>query len=282
MRESGFRRADGKFDASTGQGAASLPSSLKLPWILAVAAVIGVGVVSALYFRRAKPAASEMRVEMVVPATDDHSSFAYRRTGDEWLSPHWTEPQKGYGCERWIQHRRNCCQAPKGPSVLLVARQQFLGFFADFKLKRIDLGRAPPRVLAAVPSISAQGTWGTGGVILFSWGVTPVSRVSASGGQSTLATQARERSKQPVRAAFIPGRQQFLYIVKRRGPEHLARLAGWRGSRRISSIAVGTDSAAEYLAPGWLVRVRLGVLEAQRFDVDLGQLSGDPSGSKRS
>jgi hypothetical protein len=45
--------------------------------------------------------------------------------------------------------------------------------------------------------------------------------------------------------------------------------------RHVASIAVGTDSAAEYLAPGWLVRVREGVLEAQRFDSARGQLSGD-------
>jgi hypothetical protein len=54
------------------------------------------------------------------------------------------------------------------------------------------------------------------------------------------------------------------------------RLIIGREPRRIAAFAPATESAGEYLAPGWLIRVRQGTLVAQRFDVDRGQLSGEP------
>ncbi len=64
---------------------------------------------------------------------------------------------------------------------------------------------------------------------------------------------------------FLPGGRQFLFIVNGADP------AIWLGSldgaepRRITAIAPGTDSEGEYLAPGWLVRVRQNVLVRPAF-----------------
>lgn len=57
-----------------------------------------------------------------------------------------------------------------------------LGFFADGKLKRIDVAGGPPVTLCnAMPGIS--GAWSPDGVIVFSEGLgTPLQKVSASGG----------------------------------------------------------------------------------------------------
>jgi hypothetical protein len=75
---------------------------------------------------------------------------------------------------------------------------------------------------------------------------------------------------------FLPGGKQFLFTSN--GTDAglwLGSLDGGEPSR-ISALAAGTESAGEYLAPGWLVRVRGNVLAAQRFDASRGQLSGDP------
>jgi hypothetical protein len=75
---------------------------------------------------------------------------------------------------------------------------------------------------------------------------------------------------------FLPGGRQFLFIAAG------AEAAIWLGSldgaepRRLTAFTPGTESAGEYLAPAWLVRVRQNVLVAQRFDVGRGQLSGNP------
>ena len=80
-----------------------------------------------------------------------------------------------------------------------------LGFFADYKLKRIDLGGAQPQTLAEVPFLTAQGTWGEEGVILFaSGGVAPLSRVPASGGQAAAATKLGKGQTTSSRRAFFP------------------------------------------------------------------------------
>ena len=250
-------------------------------WVLlclpAAATGVGFGALWALNFGHVKPADPEIRAEMVVPATDDSASFALSPDGRRIAFT-------AFGDGR----RRLCVRALDSTSVQTLPGTEgavspfwspdsrSLGFFADFKLKRIDLAGAQPHVLAAVPSLFAQGTWGAGGVILFSWGLTPMSRVPASGGPATLATKLAKDQNNQFTPRVLPDGRHFLYVVN--GPDPSIWLGSLDGAaqRRITSIVVGTDSAAEYLPPGWLVRVRQGVLEAQRFDVDSGRLSGDP------
>lgn len=246
-------------------------------WMIAGAAILGLGIFWALYSFRPKAASPRFQLEMVVPATDDRSSFALSPDGRRIAFA----ASDNNGSRRlWVRALDSTSAQPlpgtEGAlSPFWSPDGKSLGFFADLKLKRIDLDGAQPQVLASVPSSFAQGTWGAAGVILFSWGVTPVSRISASGGPATIATTLAKDQNNQFTPRFVPNGRQFLYVVN--GVD-----AGiWLGSlddvapRRVASIDVGTDSAAEYLAPGWLIRVRQGVLEAQRFDLKRGQLSGE-------
>jgi serine/threonine protein kinase/Tol biopolymer transport system component len=258
-------------------------SGRTLLWMMTAAVAIGLGVLWAMYFRPAKATAPQMRVEMVVPTTDDRASFALSPDGRRIVFA-----ASGDGPRRlWLRELDSTSAQPLPGTEGAISPfwspdSQSLGFFADFKLKRIDLGGAQPKALAAVPSTFAQGAWGAGGVILFSWGISPVSRVSASGGQTTVATKLAKGQSNQFSPRFLPDGRKFLYVVNGLDPSiWLATLDGGT-PRRITSIAIGTDSAAEYLPPHWLVRVREGVLEAQRFDVDRGELSGDPIPLERS
>src|SRR5207253_667081 len=59
-----------------------------------------------------------------------------------------------------------------------------IAFFADGKLKRVDLGGTLPQALADAPS-ARGGTWSKNGVILFAPStIGPLLRVAASGGQA--------------------------------------------------------------------------------------------------
>jgi hypothetical protein len=69
---------------------------------------------------------------------------------------------------------------PKPRGDLLDSR--FLGFFVRQKLKTIDVAGGPPTTLCDLPVAGAGGTWSRDGVILFSAGVAPLQKVSASGG----------------------------------------------------------------------------------------------------
>jgi hypothetical protein len=145
-------------------------------------------------------------------------------------------------------------------------------------LKRIDLGGGQPQNLAEVlNAATVQGAWSEQGVILFTTSVaSALFRVPASGGQAVAVTKLEKGQISHRAPRFLPGGKQFLFTSIDTDP------GLWLGSlnagepRRISGIAAGTESVGEYLAPGWLVRVRGNVLVAQRFDASRGQLSGDP------
>ena len=271
---------------------ASVPAAISWPAakrnrrkMLSIVAAAGVllGVVAAVYFRRADRPAAEIQVEMVVPATDDRPSFALSPDGRRIAFAATSDGSR----RLWVRELNSTAAQPLpgtegASSPFWSPDSKSLGFFADFKLKRIDLGGAQPRVLAPVPSTFAQGTWGAEGVILFSWGITPVSRIAASGGAPATAMPPTSGQSNQFSPRFLPDGRRFLYVANGADPGiWLAELNG-AAPQRVASIAIGTDSAAEYLAPGWLVRVREGVLEAQRFDAERGKVSGDPIALERS
>lgn len=258
---------------------ASRPKSVDsvLPWLIAAAAVIGLGVPRVLDLRNAKAIVPEIRADIVIPASDNPSSFALSPDGRRIAFAASDDGRR----RLWVRALDSRAAQPlpgtEGAySPFWSPDSRSVGFFADYKLKRIDLGGAQPQTLAPVPSNIAQGSWSAGGVILFSPGVMPLTQVSASGGNATEVTKLAKGQNNQMAPRFLPGGRQFLYVVNGTDPSI------WLGSlddsepRRITSLTVGTDSAAEYLDPGWLVRVRQGVLEAQRFDVSRCQLSGDP------
>ena len=101
-------------------------------------------------------------------------------------------------------------------------------------------------------------------------------RIPAAGGQAVAVSTLVQGQVRHYAPRFLPGGRQFLFAAQG------VVSALWLGSldgkepHRIAAVATGTDSPAEYLAPGWLVRVKGNLLAAQRFDSSTGQLSGDP------
>jgi hypothetical protein len=102
-----------------------------------------------------------------------------------------------------------------------------LGFLADVKLKRIDLGGGQPQNLAESPTITAQGAWGADGTILFNPNVlaSPLLRIPAAGGQSVAATKAGERGGVSPPSALPPRRQTVSVRFNRRSACPLAGFA---------------------------------------------------------
>ncbi|MCU1259437.1 MAG: serine/threonine protein kinase [Bryobacterales bacterium] len=258
--------------------AVASPNKVRTPWVVAAAGVLIAIAVSVFHFAAVTPAAHETRLDIVTPATSSPTSFAlspdarriaYVASADGpsrlWVRPFdSTLAQPLPGTEGAI----NPFWSPDSRS---------LGFFADQKLKRIDLGGGQPQTLAGVLNLTAQGTWSPGGVILFTpGGAAPLVRIPASGGPAEAATKLGKGQTFHRTPRFLPGGRQFLFYAT--GEDQSLWLGSLDGAepRHITAIAPGTDSAAEYLAPGWLVRVRQGALVAQHFDAGSGQLSGEP------
>jgi len=157
---------------------------------------------------------------------------------------------------------------------------QSLAFFADGKLKKLNLSGGPVQTLCDAPT-GRGGTWNKDGVIVF----TPsghlgvgLYRISASGGTPTQITVpdkslTEDSHRWPV---FLPDNIHYLYSAI-----HLS------GRRDLSSVFVGslnsdekrlvTKSSANvaYVAP-YLLYYRDQTLLGQRFDTKTFQLSGEP------
>jgi Tol biopolymer transport system component len=157
-----------------------------------------------------------------------------------------------------------------------------LGFFAEGKLKKLDIAGGPPQTLCDAPS-GRGGTWNSDGVILF----TPsghigdvVNRISASGGTpqriSTLDTGRGETSTRwPM---FLPDGKHYLFMafdVTRQGTAQ----AIYVGSLDSNEKKFLTKDSANpvYAVPDYLLSYRDNTLFAQRIDLSKFELMGEAS-----
>jgi hypothetical protein len=161
--------------------------------------------------------------------------------------------------------------APDGKSV---------GFFADGKLKKLDLSSGQVQIICDAPS-GRGGTWNKDGVIVFTpdaSGGVGLYRVLASGGTATpiskLDAKRGELSHRwPI---FLPDGKHYLYMA-----------ANFAAQKGVDAIFVGSlesnekhfvtkaDANAAYAAPGYLLFYRDGALFAQRFDLKRLGLTGE-------
>jgi eukaryotic-like serine/threonine-protein kinase len=151
---------------------------------------------------------------------------------------------------------------------------QSVGFFAQGKLKRIDIDSESVQPLAEAP-LGEGGTWSRAGVILFSpFPPLSVFRISAAGGEVAPQTHVVPPQQGHNSPHFLPDGRHFLYFV-RGSPEVRGIYVGQidePSSRRLRD----ADSAAVYVRPGYLLFVRDGTIFAQPFDLNRLQFSGDP------
>jgi len=150
-----------------------------------------------------------------------------------------------------------------------------IGFFADGKLKRIDVSKRVVQTICDAPE-GRGGSWSQFDVILFAPArERPLFRVAASGGPVTRVT-ALEGSGRPshVWPEFLPDGQHFLYLDYRDDPKlhgvYVGDLTTGKGRQ-----LVRTFSSASYAADHLLYR-RGSDLVAHAFDAGRLALSGTP------
>jgi eukaryotic-like serine/threonine-protein kinase len=156
-----------------------------------------------------------------------------------------------------------------------------VGFFADGKLKRIDVGSGVTSSICNVGR-GRGGTWNADGTIVFnSVNDGPLFRVAASGGEpSRLTTLDAGRHENSHRwPYFLPGGRRFLYFVRTDGdaaggiyvgslddPREKTQLARSPGN---GIYAPSTDGSG-----GYLLWVRDAILMAQPLDPQSARLHG--------
>jgi eukaryotic-like serine/threonine-protein kinase len=149
-----------------------------------------------------------------------------------------------------------------------------IAFFADGKLKKIDIAGGPPTVLCEAPS-ARGGSW-SGNTILFAGRYTPIMRVPASGGTPVAVTRLSNDAEVSHRwPRFLPDGEHFLFVTSTGSENVRNRIAVGNVAGNVQRpIAQATSQPLYY--DGFLLTVRQGALIAQRFDTEALELRGDP------
>jgi eukaryotic-like serine/threonine-protein kinase len=161
---------------------------------------------------------------------------------------------------------------------------QSLGFIADGKLKRIDIGGGSVMTLCATEGNAYGGSWSSRGVILFPNSATSaLYRIPATGGTpvpvTTLDPSAGEVSHRLP--WFLPDGRHFLFAVRSQAQE--ARSGVYVGDldSRQRTLVLQKEGHAAYVHTGrFLIFTTSGTalspLMAQAFDVSKFRATGDP------
>ena len=158
-----------------------------------------------------------------------------------------------------------------------------LGFFAAGKLKRVEVAGGLPTEICDVGS-GRGGTWNEEGVVLFnSVNNGPLLRVPATGGTpvplTTVDTAQGENSHRWPQ--FLPGGRRFIYFVRTASLENHWVYLGSLDRPQEKIRLLGSPTNAVYALGrdkpfGHLLWVRDGTLLAQPFDLEKGQITGEP------
>ncbi len=153
-----------------------------------------------------------------------------------------------------------------------------IGFFAQGKLKIIDVAGGPARTLSESPLDSRGGTWAQDGTILFSpMGFSGLFRIPASGGNSAKATEfhsSREENSHRF-PSFLPDGRHFLFVTRSTQQRNWGVSLGSLDAPTGNPLIENTEWAAQYVAPGYLLFLRGATLMAQSFDPDRLTATGD-------
>ncbi len=178
-------------------------------------------------------------------------------------------------------HRTNSLDGTQGPTYPFWSPDgRFIGFFADGKLKKVEVPRGQVQVLCDAPNVRG-GTWNRDGVIVFTPdGFGGLFRVSSSGGSPVEmtkpdTTRLETSHRWPV---FLPDGNHFLYLGANFSGllENNAIFLGSLDSQE-RRLLVSTSANAAYAEPGYLVYLRDNkMLVAQPFDRRRYVLSGEP------
>jgi len=261
--------------------AAAAPPASRLKERIAWAALALVSLVAGITgVRYLKPpeAAREMFVDIATGPSYTASSMAISPNGEKIA---YVAEFQGHS-QLWVRSLDSSEAKPLAGTNLATfpfwsPDSRSIGFFADAKLKKIDIERTTVQVLAN--AVNARGgTWNKNDVIVFapqSPGV--LYRVSAAGGKPEAVTQIDQTQALymlHVFPEFLPDGDHFLYYVGGSPQAQGIYVSSLSAPKPLKLLEA--DSAASYAASGHLLFLQKGVLVAQAFDPNELKVSGTP------
>jgi Tol biopolymer transport system component len=249
-------------------------------WGIAAASIVAAAALGASIVMREEPLPRLMRFDLPTPEgvvsidaprlSPDGRMLAFNAVDADGLSRIWLRPL-------------NSLTAHPLPGTEGTTRpfwspdSQFLGFFAEGRLKKVDVSGGPPQKIADAPT-GADGSWSAEGVILFDGrGSDPIYRVSAAGGVPAAAITADPARKETAVGwpEFLPDGRRFLYLALGQSVEENRYRIGSLDSQETQALMAAQTQVA-YAPPGFLLFVRDRTLVAQRFDPGTAAITGEP------
>ncbi len=265
---------------------AALHPQARVAWIAAIALALILGAAAGFFLHRPAPAQS-IRTVIDPPEkaalnltgdaagppvlSPDGSLIAFTASGADGKNTIWIRPVNSLDA-RQLTGTDNAIFPFWSPD------SRSLGFFADGKLKTIDMDTGSTQLLADAP-FGRGGAWSTRGEILFSPNTqTPLMRVSAAGGTLSSATQLdlpqHTSHRWPV---FLPDGNHFIYLSINHDPSkstnNTLMYASLDGSENRPLFHSQSNAV---FADGYLLFARNDQLMAQPFDPSNGSLKGAP------
>ncbi len=246
---------------------------------LAVAAVLVAAVLAipaVLHLREVPPPSPpEVRLEINTPPTTAPTSLAISPDGRTIVFVATSEGQS----RLWLRvldsvEARPLTGTNGAQNPFWSPDSRSVGFFADSRLKRIDIVDGGSVQTLANANRGTGGAWNRNSVILFTTLGDPIFRVSDTGGEPVAVTQLKTGQGSHFSPQFLPDGRHFLYWV--RGNSDVRGIyvseLGSAESRRL----LDADPGAKYVSSGHLLFLRRDTLFAQDFDPIRLELTGNP------
>jgi eukaryotic-like serine/threonine-protein kinase len=247
-------------------------------WISAVGILALTALTIGVMSFRSAPAVSEVRFEINTPSTQSPGSFALSPDGKKIVFVANSSDGRTVLFLRPLDsvEARPLTGTEGAASPFWSADNRSVAFYADGKLKRIDIDGGPAQSLASAVQGSA-GSWKRDGTILFTPGGSnnPVLRVPATGGAAVAMTRVDPSYRNQFNPQFLPDGHHFLYRITTTSPETSGIYIGDLDGPDTRFLVQGL-LGFRFVSPGHAFFLRDRALMAQEFDADRMEMKGNP------
>ncbi len=258
------------------------PSRSGWSWLVAAVTTVALLALAVIHFRERPPAAPTTRFQ--VPPPDKSTSNDYPSISPDGRRLAFVATVEGKSL-LWVRPLESLAAQPlvgteEATFPFWSPDSRFLAFFAQNKLKKVDVTGGPPQTLCNAEGTGRGGTWNRDGTIVFGAGARDrLRRVPAAGGApapiTTLDSQTELSHRWPQ---FLPDGRHFLYWLyttdREKSAVVLATLDDKPDSKDRKRL-LARGSLTVYSA-GHMLFEREETLMAQLFDASRLEFRGEP------